>query len=118
MKLFPHKTLSETDNLIQVIPLLLHLPHIVENLTQRWYEWAKSHPSTSQLVCRGLTEKDLSPLGQDEFLMGAMKGSSGIGFPRSLHEPKSMDKDESCPILSFLLEWHGVRSSLIEYTQQ
>lgn len=82
------------------------------------HTYAKSHPSTSQLVCRGLTEKDLSPLGNDEILMGTMKGSSGIGFSLSLHEPKSMDEDESCPALSFLFEWHGVSSRLIEYTQQ
>lgn len=79
---------------------------------------AKCHPSTSQLVCRGFTEKDLSPLGQDEILMGTMKGSSGIGLSLSLHEPKSMGEDERCPALSFPFEWHGVSSSSIENTQQ
>lgn len=64
------------------------------------------------------SQKRISPLGQDEILMGTMKGSSGIGFSLSLHEPKSMDEDESCPALRFLFEWHGVSSSLIEYTQQ
>jgi len=48
-------------------------------------------PGTPWLACSGLIEKDLSPLGQDEFLMGPMKGSSGIGFSISLHEPESME---------------------------
>lgn len=77
-------TLRQGFTTNETIPPIKHYSFIVallQNLKQQWYEWAKSHPGTSQLVCRGLTKKDLSPLGQDEFLMGTMKGSSGIGFP-------------------------------------
>lgn len=44
-------------------------------------------PSLTPAQHGWLIERDLSPLGQDEFLMGPMKGSSGIGFSISLHEP-------------------------------
>lgn len=76
---------------------------------------AKSHPGTPQLACSGLIEKDLSPLGQDEFLMGPMKGSSGIGFSISLHEPQSMEGRWKLPSpwFPFGVAWGQIKSNWI-----
>lgn len=74
-----------------------------------------SSRQTTDGMQRAHRKVSILPLGQNEFLMGTMKGSSGIGFSLSLHEPQSMEGRWKLPSPSFLSKWHGVRSSLIEY---
>lgn len=75
--------------------------------------------ATACLACSRLIQKDLSllPLEQDEFFMGPMKGSSGIGFPYLCTSHNQWREDESFTSSWFPLgeAWGQIKSNWIHF---
>lgn len=73
----------------EFLNLILDLPFEVLHFAAGVIQILPQEKKT-QSVCPKLIDRIPSPLGQDEFLIGPMKGNGGTGFSISLHEPQSM----------------------------